>query len=347
VAFVGAPASLEEKLAGEAGVRFLAVRARGWDRARPWTLVAAAATAVASLFRCRAILASERADAVVGFGGYVSVPLGLAAIVSGVPLVLHEQNSVPGVANRLLSRWAKAVCLTYENSRGHLGHAERAVVSGNPVRDAVIDADRDAGRAAYGVSPNETLLLVFGGSRGARHLNTAIINLYNTLSVVEDLRVVHVAGPTEASAVREALRTQAGGDPAWWSVLEYVDAMGDLLAAADLVVCRSGATTLAEVAALGKATILVPYPYATDDHQTRNADPFVEAGASEVIADGDLDSPAFGELLAGLLADPARRARMAEAALSLGRPQAACAVVEVVRRVARGASVSSMGKGTR
>jgi UDP-N-acetylglucosamine--N-acetylmuramyl-(pentapeptide) pyrophosphoryl-undecaprenol N-acetylglucosamine transferase len=281
------------------------------------------------------LLRREWTDVVVGFGGYVSVPLGLAAVVLGVPLVIHEQNSVPGLANRVLARWARAVCLTYTESVPHLHRNDRAVVTGNPVRESILHADRLRGRTSFGVAEHETLLLVFGGSRGARHLNTAIINLYSTLSVVEGLRIVQIAGPTEVESVREALRAAAGDAPPFWSVLDYVEGMGDLLAAADMVVCRAGATTLAEVSALGKASVLVPYPYATDDHQTHNAEPFAHARAAVVFSDADLDAPAFGDVLVGLLKDPSRRATMAHAASTLGRPGAAGAVLEALTDAAR------------
>jgi UDP-N-acetylglucosamine--N-acetylmuramyl-(pentapeptide) pyrophosphoryl-undecaprenol N-acetylglucosamine transferase len=335
VSFVGAPSSLEERLAGEAGLRFLPVRAQGWDRARPLTFVTGVFTAVRSLARCMTLLRRERIDAVCGFGGFVSLPLGLAAALRRVPLVLHEQNAIPGVTNKVLARWARTVCLTYPDSSAHLGPGVRRVVTGNPVRSSVLAADRAAGRAAFGVGETDTLLLVFGGSRGARHLNSATVDLYSKLSDVNGLRVVQIAGPAEAASVRDALGRVAGGSaPDWWSVREYVDGMGDLIAAADLVVCRSGATTLAELSALGKAMVLVPYPYATDDHQTHNAEPFVSVGGARVVADARLDEPEFGEAVIGLLRDPAERARMAEASGTLGRPHAAEAVVEAVRAAA-------------
>jgi UDP-N-acetylglucosamine--N-acetylmuramyl-(pentapeptide) pyrophosphoryl-undecaprenol N-acetylglucosamine transferase len=334
VAFVGAPDSLEQRLATQAGLRFIPVRASGWDRSRPLSLVTGAASTLVSLVRCADLLRGERADVVVGFGGYVSLPLGLAAAMRGVPLVIHEQNAVPGVTNRLLARWARVACLTYASSARSLRHEERAVVTGNPVRGSVLAADGARGRAAFGIPPEAVVLLVFGGSRGARHLNEATVNLYQTLREVEDLRVVHVAGPTEAASVRSALARIAPEMPAWWSIEEYVDGMGDLIAAADLVVCRSGATTLAELSAIGRAAVLVPYPYATDDHQTRNADPFVEAGAAVRIADAALDGEDLARTVTECLADPARRAIMAGAARTLGRPAAARAVADAVNRAA-------------
>jgi UDP-N-acetylglucosamine--N-acetylmuramyl-(pentapeptide) pyrophosphoryl-undecaprenol N-acetylglucosamine transferase len=340
VAFVGAPDSLEQRLATEAGLAFVPVRVSGWDRARPLSLLTGAFTTTVSVFRCVRLLRRERTDVVIGFGGYVSLPLGLAAALSRVPLVLHEQNAVPGVANRVLARWARAICLTYDSSAGTLRNPNRAVVTGNPVRESVLEADGVRGRAAFGIGADDLLLLVFGGSRGARHLNEALINLYARLREVGHLRIVQIAGPKEAETVRDALDRRAGQVPGWWRVEEYVDGMGDLIAAADLVVCRSGATTLAELSAIGRASVLVPYPYATDDHQTRNADPFVEAGAADVIADARLDGPEFERMVTSLLADPPRRAIMAAAARHLGHPNAAQAVAEAARAAAGGTRAS-------
>jgi UDP-N-acetylglucosamine--N-acetylmuramyl-(pentapeptide) pyrophosphoryl-undecaprenol N-acetylglucosamine transferase len=329
VAFVGAPDSLEERLAAQAGLEFIPVRVSGWDRARPLSFAKGSATTLRSLGRCVRLLHRERIDVVIGFGG-------LAAAIAHVPLVIHEQNSVPGLANRTLARLARRVCLTYESSLSLLPARGTAIVTGNPVRESVLGASAARGRIAFRVGTDEVLLLVFGGSRGARHLNEVVINLYPRLMQVSGLRVVQIAGPKEAADVRDALGRLAGGVPAWWLVEEYVDNMGDLMAAADLVVCRSGATTLAELSAIGRASVLVPYPYATDDHQTRNAAPFAEAGASEVIADAALDRADFERMVVSLLEDPGRRAIMADAARTLGRPDAAEAVASAARAAAGG-----------
>jgi UDP-N-acetylglucosamine--N-acetylmuramyl-(pentapeptide) pyrophosphoryl-undecaprenol N-acetylglucosamine transferase len=339
VAFVGVPDSLEARLAHEAGIDFIPVKATGWDRAHPLTFLIATARAFVSLFGCLRLLRRWRADVVIGFGGYVSMPLGLAAVIGGIPLVLHEQNSVPGVTNRFLSRWAQTVCLTYPGSIAGLAHADRALVTGDPVRCEVLVADADAGRAGLGLEAGRPVLLVFGGSRGARHLNQAVVGLFERLSAVKGLQVVHIAGPTEADSVRGAVADAAGGEtPSWWRVLEYVDAMGDLLAAADVVVCRSGATTIAELTVLGKPSILVPYPYATDFHQHHNAMPLVEAGAAVLVPDTDLDSAVFGDQVVALLTDSSRRSAMAAASASLGRPTAARAVVEAAVEAAAAGS---------
>lgn len=329
VAYVGTPDGLEARLASEAGLDFHAIPARGFDRAAPLTLLTAALTTIASWMRCMRLLRRTRPDVVIGFGGYVSLPLGLAAAFAGIPLVLHEQNAVPGLANRVLSRWATAVCVTYPVSRDRLHRPSRAVVTGNPVRPAVAHADRDAGRKALKLRKTDIVLLVFGGSRGARHLNSAMLDLYKRLKGIPKVRVVHVTGPLEHDTVAEALAAIDPKPGAFWQTHDYLDKMGDALAAADLIVCRAGATTLAELAMLGRPAVLVPFPYATDDHQTLNAQALVQAGAASMFPDAEIDDPAFGDEIVRLLTTSSDRESMASAAASLARPMAAHAVAEV------------------
>ena len=322
VAFVGTPDGLEARLVAEAGITFFGVPARGFDRSRPATLVTSSALLVGSLLRARRLIRSWRPDVVFGFGGYVSLPVGFAALTRRVPLVLHEQNSVPGLANRVLSRWADRVGVTYEGSIAHLAHAERAIVTGNPVRASVLEADRARGRLALGIDADATMLLVFGGSRGARHLNDTFAAMAPRLAAVPSLQVVHVAGRIEAASVAERAAAALGEVAGRYDVADYIDDMGDAIAAADLIVARAGATSIAEITAIGRASILVPYPYATDDHQTLNARAVAEAGGAIVFDDKDIEHPAFADAVIGLLEDDVRRAEMARAAASLGRRDA-------------------------
>jgi UDP-N-acetylglucosamine--N-acetylmuramyl-(pentapeptide) pyrophosphoryl-undecaprenol N-acetylglucosamine transferase len=322
VAFVGTPDGLEARLVPEAGIAFYSVPARGFDRARPITLITSSALLLGSLIRARRLIRTWRPDVVFGFGGYVSLPVGFAALTRRTPLVLHEQNSVPGLANRVLSRWARAVGVTYDASIAHLAHPARAVVTGNPVRDAVLRADRERGRRALGLDPDGTVLLVFGGSRGARHLNETFAGMASRLVAVPSLQVVHVAGRIEAASVAERVASGLGDVGGRYHVTDYIDGMGDAIAAADLIVARAGATSIAEITAIGRAAVLVPYPYATDDHQTLNARAVAEAGGAVVFSDRDIEGDSFSETVIGLLQDPERREEMARAAASLGRRDA-------------------------
>jgi UDP-N-acetylglucosamine--N-acetylmuramyl-(pentapeptide) pyrophosphoryl-undecaprenol N-acetylglucosamine transferase len=336
VTFVGTPDGLEARIVPAAGVAFRSLAASGFDRARPWTLLTSSLRIAASTLRAWRWLGAERPDVVVGFGGYVSIPVGLAAALRRVPLVLHEQNSVPGIANRVLSRFAEAVAVTYQESAPSLAHPDRAILTGNPVRRAVLDAERTAGRRSLGLPPDALVVLVFGGSRGARHLNTALIGLRDRLLSVPGLQIIHVAGKAESPSVVAALYKAGGDGGGRWRVLDYLEDMGSALAAADLVVARAGATSIAEITALGVPSVLVPYPFATDDHQTKNAQALVAHGAAEVIADADVDGKRFGDVVIGLLGDGAARATMAAASLALGRPDAALRVADLARSAAAG-----------
>lgn len=333
VLFVGTPDGAEARLVPESGVSFFALRARGYDRAHPLTLLTASMTILASTFRAISLIRRERPDVVIGFGGYVSLPVGFAAVLTRTPLVLHEQNSVPGLANRVLSRWARAVGVTYECSADWLRHPDRAKLTGNPVRAAVLEADRTAGRSAFGVAPDEVLMLVFGGSRGARHINSTMVASAVDLVAEESVRVVHVAGHQEEAETRASLEPSVVG-AGRYEVVDYLDDMGTAIAAADLVLARAGATSIAEITAIGRAAIYVPYPYATDDHQTLNARTLEDAGAGIVIPDAELDEPRFFETVRGLLQEREHRATMAAASKALGRPHATGSLIDLVRESA-------------
>lgn len=330
VAFVGTPSGLESKLVPDVGVPFHAVKARGFDRSNPLTLLTSAAVIAVSVIAARRLLRAIRPDVVVGFGGYVSLPVGLAAVSRRTPLVLHEQNSVPGLANRVLARWASAIGVTYDASVSHLDRARRVEVTGNPVRASVLVADCDRGRASLGLASDATMLLVFGGSRGARHINDTMVQLAPALMSVPSLQVLHVAGRIEAPSVAERISAALGDSAGRYRVVEYIDAMGDAIAAADLVIARSGATSIAEITAIGRAAILVPYPFATDDHQTLNAAAVEQAGGAVVVPDAELDDKAFGVLVLDLIDDADRRARMSQASAALARRDAAQRVVSLI-----------------
>ncbi|MDI6693369.1 MAG: undecaprenyldiphospho-muramoylpentapeptide beta-N-acetylglucosaminyltransferase [Anaerosomatales bacterium] len=337
VLFVGTPDSLEARLVGEAGIRFVGVPAAGFDRGRPLTLVTSGARVLASVARAATLIRRERPDVVVGFGGYVSLPVGIAAVLTGTPLVLHEQNSVPGLANRLLSRFAKAVGVTYPGSIKHLRRPDRAVVTGNPVREQIRTADRARGRRMLGLDDEATVLLVFGGSRGARHINQALVRIWPLLAAVDRLQVVHVAGRIEAASVAEAMADALAASDGRYQLHEYIEDMGSAIAAADVIVSRAGATSLAEITAIGRAAVLVPYPYATDDHQTLNARAVAAAGAAIVVPDAELDGDAFPHAVMRLISDRALRDEMAAASAGLGRPDAGERVAALVREAAQGA----------
>ena len=276
------------------------------------------------------------ADVVVGFGGYVCIPVGRAAEKLGVPVVVHEQNSVMGMANKYLAKRAAAVCLTYEHAAGALdeGVRSRVTVTGNPVRKSVFDATREGGRARFGVPEDARLLLVTGGSLGARHLNQAVCALKDELLAAGDVHVIHVTGPKELDAVAGQLALTPAEEKRW-HLFGYTDRMGEAMAAADAIVSRAGATSLAEISARAIPALLVPFPFATEDHQTTNARAYVEAGCAYMLADADVEGPEFARLVRSLLDDAGVRERMAAAARAQKTADAAAKLADVVMGAAR------------
>ena len=333
VTFFGQSQKLEGTLVPEAGFDFSEIRVTGFDRSRPWTLV----SAVARMRKAMRLLGERFAqvgapDVAVGFGAYVEMPLLKWCAAHDVPYVVHEQNSIPGLANKTCAHDASAVCISFPGARGafdgRLGPRGRMVVTGNPVRRSVVCASREEGRKAFGISEDETFLLVFGGSLGARHLNQALIGLADDLRRREKVRIVHSTGRELYDEVCEALG--GASEETAWRVMPYIENMGQALAAADLVVSRAGASSIAEIAALAVPSVLVPYPLATGDHQTTNARLLSDCGAARLIPDDQLDDDVFSRTVLELLDETEERERMRAAARGLGQDRAAALLADEV-----------------
>jgi len=237
------------------------------------------------------------------------------------------------MANKYLARRADAVCVTYECSAESLGATAPVTVTGNPVRRSVIEADRAAGRAMFDLAEDDFMLLVFGGSLGARHINEAVVALKDELLARPNLHIVHITGPKELDAVTKALAL-TDDEARRWHLLGYQDHMGETLAAADAIVSRAGATSLAEISALAIPALLVPYPFATADHQTTNARAWVESGAAFMMPDDELGSDEFKAKLFALIDDASVRESMVAAARAQKTGEAAAALADVVVGVA-------------
>ena len=329
VRFFGETRRLEGTLVPQAGFDFFPVHVTGFDRQRPWTL----ATALWHLAReQRRLVRAFRDDAAlmpdvaIGFGAYLELPLVRAAAQLGVPVALHEQNSVPGLANKQSAKIARLIAIAQPSVeaifREHGGAGARIELTGNPVRRSVLGGDRVRGRQALGVPEDATMLLVFGGSLGAKHVNERVAALKRELLAVPGLHVVHSTGADGYDATVAALDL-TDEEAARWQVRPYIDDMGDTLAAADLVLSRAGASSVAEIAALAVPAVLVPYPFATADHQTTNARFLVDAGAAVMFPDADIDADGFRDELLDLLGSPERRAAMRAAARGLAQDRAA------------------------
>lgn len=340
VHFFGESRRLEGTLVPKEGFPFHPVHVTGFDRRRPWTLVTALMHLSHEEHRLIEAFGSGELpmpDVAIGFGAYLELPLMRAAAKLGIPIALHEQNSVPGLANKRTAKSARLIALgqpaAEDVMRSCAGRSSEVVFTGNPVRSSVLEGDRSRGRVALGIPQDATVLLVFGGSLGARHVNERLASLKRELLAIEGLHVVHSTGKNGYDETLQALDL-TDAEASRWRVMPYIDDMGDTLAAADLVVSRAGASSVAEIAALAVPSILVPYPLATADHQTTNARLLTDAGAAVKFSDGDIDGDDFRDELLGLLGDAPRRASMCEAARGLAQDKAAAMLADLLEGIA-------------
>lgn len=338
VEFVGTASGLEARLVAEAGFPFHAIDARPLVRSLSFRALHGPWSAVRSVGQCRPIVAE--ADAVLGMGGYVSAPAALAAALARRPLVLHEQNAVPGLANRVLARAARRVALSFPEAARGLPRRVHAEVTGNPVRETILDvADRRTelageARRELGLDEARRTVVVFGGSQGALHLNRTVVGAARILADRDDLQVVLLTGPAHHEAIAAEL---AGGHELLVRAVPFLERMELAYAVADLVVARAGATTIAEVTVCGLPALLVPYPYATARHQEANARALQRVGAASLLFDEDLSAEVFAERVTELVDHGERLAAMAERAGAWARRDAASALARVVAEAAEGA----------
>jgi UDP-N-acetylglucosamine--N-acetylmuramyl-(pentapeptide) pyrophosphoryl-undecaprenol N-acetylglucosamine transferase len=307
VVFIGGERA-ERTLVPQAGYELRTIAVEGLSRSNPLKAARAVLKAVAAVGTALRILRSVRPGAVMGGGGYVAGPVGLAAVLLRIPLVLTEADSHLGLSNRLLAPFARRVCLAFPIP-GRTG--ERYVVTGRPVPAPATDVA--AARARFGLGEGERCVLVFGGSLGARSINEAAIAAFDGAPY----RVLHAAGTRDYEALRARVP-----DATRYDLREYIDDFGEALLACDLSVARAGGSIF-EVAAHGRPAILVPYPHATADHQTANARWMADGGAAVVVADDELTPQRLRAVVDARMADPERLQAMGRAAAALARPDAA------------------------
>jgi UDP-N-acetylglucosamine--N-acetylmuramyl-(pentapeptide) pyrophosphoryl-undecaprenol N-acetylglucosamine transferase len=318
VEFVGGERA-EAELVPAAGYRFHRLRMTGIDRRKPLLAARAVLLAGGATGRAVALLRRLRADAVLGGGGYAAGPVGLAAGSLRLPLVLVEADSHLGMTNRLLAPLARRVFLSFP-IEGRTG--PKWVVSGRPVPADTGRADRAAARARFGIGADEQCVLVFGGSLGARRLNDAALDAFGTAAPGA---VLHASGRRDHDDLRRRLVEL--GAPPHYHLRAYIEPFADALAAADLAVARAGGG-VQELLVAGLPSVLVPYPHATADHQTKNARWAERAGAAVVVPDAELDGPRLAREVGALMAAPQRMAAMAKAATAAARPDAAERIAE-------------------
>ncbi len=323
VSFLGTRERIEAELVPAAGYELDFLRVRGIERGNPLRAAAAGIEAVAAVGAARRAIRRRGADVVMGGGGFVAGPAGLAAVLTRTPLVLTEADSHLGLANRLLAGRARRVCLAFP-IEGRSG--DRYLVTGRPVPEAVLRGDRESARRRFGVAAGDRCLLVMGGSQGARSINRCAVDAFAERGG-RDFHVIQVAGRRDFDELEERLAAAPHAER--YTLLAYEPDLGDCLAACDLVLSRSGGSIF-ELTATGRPAILVPYPHAAAGHQSANAAWMERAGAAMVVPDEQLDAARLAAEVATLMHDQRRLAAMASSSAALAMPDAAKRIAEEV-----------------
>ncbi|WP_371615464.1 glycosyltransferase [Streptomyces sp. NBC_00454] len=342
ISFVGTERGLETELIPAAGYRLHTVDMIPFDPALGARRYLLPAALLRSAAQAKAVIRAQGAHVAVGMGGYPSAPAVLGARMAGLPAVIHESNAVPGRANQFAARLTPHMAVAFDRSRDHLAGGARALTTGMPISAALAGlaklsaADRTALRAearhALGVPRGRRLVVFNGGSLGAVRLTTAAAGLAEAWQARDDVQLLIKTGP--AALPDTVARLSASGGRRIARAVPYLDRMDLVYAAADLVVCRAGSATIAELAATGVPAVLVPYPHAPGDHQTHNARVLSDAGAGLLLSDAEATAGRLAQLLAPLLADPARLSAMAGAADPGPHARAAELLAAQVLRVA-------------
>ena len=328
--YVGTERGLESRIVPKEGIPFTTLPVQGLQRKLSLDTLVTAGKTLSSLWKANQLISDFKPDIVIGTGGYVCGPLLLAAALRGIPTLIQEQNVVPGITNKILSRFVDVVAVGYEEAAPHFPRAKKVIYTGNPVRPSVVTANREEARAYFGLQDDQTTILVAGGSRGARSINTAMQAVHEHYKGREDIKIIHATGTDEYRRVCEGLGIPEEDVYSPTShIVPYLDNMDMAMAASDMAIFRSGAIGLAELAVRGIPSILIPYPYAAADHQTFNAKAFVDAGASTMIVDKELDGTRLLQAVDAMLADWGCRERMAQATLQLGKPEAAIEIAKL------------------
>lgn len=330
ILYVGTREGMEARLVPEAGLDFKGISGKGLPRRLSVDTLKVAGIGLKALWESKEVLKHFHPDLVVGTGGYVSGPIVFTAALFGIPTLLHEQNALPGITNRILARVVRRVMVTFPESRARFGSQKKIMMVGLPVRAEIGKVTRAEGVRHFGLSPERLTLLVTGGSRGARTLNQAMLNVLKKLGQHPEVQVIWATGSATYTETMKALQDSGvRTERARWHILEYLKDMPEALACADLCISRAGAASLAELTVAGKPSILIPYPYAAENHQEHNARSLVQGGAARLILDQELNGDRLWQEVEDLLTKPQVLAQMAESAAKMAQPEALDRIVNL------------------
>lgn len=323
--FIGTRKGLESRIIPKEGFRLLNITISGFKRQLSFELLKSMGEVFVGTYQAMTLIKKIRPDVVIGTGGYVCGPVVISASMFSIPTLIHEQNVIPGLTNRILSRFVDGVAVSFKESVKYFPGKKKVEITGNPLRPEILNARRAQGIKAFGLDEGRKTVLVFGGSRGARVLNRAVLEFIINARGEIPFQMILVTGASEYDEVVSRL-ANCGIDPESKGniiIRPYLYNMQDAMAAADLVVSRAGAMTISEITVLGKPSVLVPLKIAANDHQLFNAKVMEDNGASVIIYEDELNGQVLYTTIQTLLTDSGRLRMMAASSKTLGKPEAA------------------------
>lgn len=326
--YIGSETGLEKEIVGKEGIPFESIHISGFRRKLSAENLKTVWRFLKAVSRSRQLLKRYKPDVVVGTGGYVCGPVIYAAAKLGIPTLIHEQNVVPGLTNKFLSRYASTIAVSFPGSESNFPRARRAVYTGNPRATEVVNADPKEGWNRFGLPERTPLVVMVGGSRGARALNESMVDLTRFLNQFENVHFLYVTGKPYYEDTVRRIEDMHGEIPEQLTIVPYADRFPEVLAASSLVISRSGASSIAEITALGIPSIQIPSPNVTNNHQEANARQLVNEGAAEMILERDLEGEALYRKIQSIIQDPIRKEYMSNQAKKLGRPDASRAIYD-------------------
>jgi UDP-N-acetylglucosamine--N-acetylmuramyl-(pentapeptide) pyrophosphoryl-undecaprenol N-acetylglucosamine transferase len=337
VVFVGTEYGIEARVIPREGFPIRFLRAEGLVGVSMGRKVKAVAKIFLSVIDSYRIITSVRPDIVIGVGGYASGTTTLLAFFLSIPTMILEQNSVPGVTNKILGRFVNTVCITYQESISFFPRG-KTFLTGNPIRMQILKGSIESAYKLFSLEKGLFTIFSFGGSSGARSINRALVDALNYMrDLREKIQFLHQTGPRDYESIRDAYR-KAGFKG---TIAPFIYQMGEAYAVADIVISRAGATTLAELTALGKSSILIPYPYAAGNHQELNARKLREMGAAKMIPDRELNGETLARAIRELYMDETMRADMERNSRAVGRPDACARVVDIAMSLMKQSATGS------
>lgn len=333
--YIGSERGLEKSIVPEHDIPFVAIDVIGFKRKLSWDNMKTIIRFLRAVKRAKEILRSFKPDIVVGTGGYVCGPVIYAAAKLGIPTLVHEQNVLPGLTNRFLSKYATSVAVSFTDGLNNFPRAKHVLYTGNPCATAVVQADAHKGWASLSLEDNTPLVIIVGGSGGAKVINEAMVDMARHVASLSNVHFVYVTGHAYYEKTTEALQTRYDTLPSNLHLVSYIHNMPEVLAASSLIINRAGASFLAEITALGLPSILIPSPNVTNNHQEANARSLSDAGASVLLLEKNLSGDTLFAEIRKIMSDPFLATSMSDKARKMGQPDAAELVWQEMLRLSK------------